>query len=389
MNNKPKLLLFLEGNFDIRVIIGLQSHFDMTLIGPTKNLGINQGIKERLEEAKTPVNLIEVDGGRLLYQIRSFFTLLKASKKHDLILSQESLRGSLNSSLVKILTNRPVITYNGIPPLEYFRCRYTRGQIGLIKWLFGATLIKTLLTINGLIIRKALAGGPYLIRYFEKYFSYVGSMQYYGVDTELYRPVDQDKKSSLKEKYGFSKDSFIIFFSSRVSHEKDPETVLQAVYNLYLKLKKEGRGITLLNLSGGYEKMTALAKELGLKESEAWLQTRPPAHPMKDLPEFYQLSDLVVQASREEGLGISPLEGMACGKPVIASNIGGMKEHLAPYCKMVTPLNVEELQKAIEATMNSESDIEALKESRAYIEKSWSKEVAINALSQELKKLLS
>jgi len=40
----------------------------------------------------------------------------------------------------------------------------------------------------------------------------------------------------------------------------------------------------------------------------------------------YQASDICVQASREEGLGFSPIEAMACGVPAVASAVGGLKE---------------------------------------------------------------
>ena len=50
------------------------------------------------------------------------------------------------------------------------------------------------------------------------------------------------------------------------------------------------------------------------------------AHPHDALPLSYQAADLCVQASREEGLGFSPLEALACGVPVVAAAVGGLTE---------------------------------------------------------------
>ena len=49
-----------------------------------------------------------------------------------------------------------------------------------------------------------------------------------------------------------------------------------------------------------------------------------------DLPRYYQMADLYVSASHSDGSSISLLEAMACGKPVLVSDIPGNREWVSP-----------------------------------------------------------
>ena len=48
--------------------------------------------------------------------------------------------------------------------------------------------------------------------------------------------------------------------------------------------------------------------------------------PDEDLPRFYSYADLLVHPSLSEGFGLTPLEAMACGTPVVSSNAGALPE---------------------------------------------------------------
>ena len=48
--------------------------------------------------------------------------------------------------------------------------------------------------------------------------------------------------------------------------------------------------------------------------------------PHEDMPRFFNSSRLVVTPSRYETFGLPALEGIACGIPVVASNVGGLPE---------------------------------------------------------------
>jgi glycosyltransferase involved in cell wall biosynthesis len=134
----------------------------------------------------------------------------------------------------------------------------------------------------------------------------------------VFRPASAPKEE-LRRRLGIGAGGSLIFFSSRVSPEKDSDTLLDAL----ALLRQEGRDVRLLHRSGGHRALQALAAAHGL--ADAVLATDA-VHPERELPMSYQASDLCVQASRDEGLGFSPLEALACEVPVVATAVGGLRE---------------------------------------------------------------
>jgi len=140
----------------------------------------------------------------------------------------------------------------------------------------------------------------------------------YGVDTEIFSPATESKRV-LKERLGLPPCGSLIFFSSRIAPEKDAETLLIAVRALLDK----GHDLRLLHRSGGYREFLRDAARFGVAQR---VIATDAVHPHAQLPDDYRASDLCVQASREEGLGFSPLEALACGVPVVAARVGGLRE---------------------------------------------------------------
>ena len=71
----------------------------------------------------------------------------------------------------------------------------------------------------------------------------------------------------------------------------------------------------------------------------------------EDLPALYQMAQVFVFPSLYEGFGFPPLEAMACGAPVIASQRGALAETVAEAAYMVEPDNPQALAEAMRKIM--------------------------------------
>lgn len=127
-----------------------------------------------------------------------------------------------------------------------------------------------------------------------------------GVDTlRFVRPV---KDISGREE-------FVITMVAGLRVEKDHETVLKAMTHLThnYRLQLVGGGVK-------EEELKALTGELGLNERVSFMGVR------LDVPEILEQSDIVLLSSHWEGLSLSSIEGMASGRPFIASDVDGLRE---------------------------------------------------------------
>ena len=374
-----RVLFFVEGNTDIRFVTGLSQICSLTMAVPAGPY-VQSGLKERLEAGGVQVHVDEIRGGRLRFQLASLIYLLRRARDFELILCQEVLRGALNCTLVGKVTHTPVVTYMGISPLEYFQCRRERRQIGFFKAWAGESLIQFLMAFNGRLATKCLTMGSYLRDVSLRYCPRTEVGLYYGVDTKIYRPVDETTRVALRRKHDLPAGKFIIFLSSRISHEKDPETVLLAA----AEARRQGLDAVVINLSGGYQEFLDLGQRLFGGAAAEWVLGRPPAHPMTDLPEYYQAADCLAQGSLAEGLGLSPMEALASGTPAVCSDVGGLK-HLREYAHLTPRRDPEAMCRALLwiASNRDQARAQALA-GRDYILRNWDCDKAFSDLKAVL-----
>lgn len=189
---------------------------------------------------------------------------------------------------------------------------------------------------------------------------------YLGVNTKEFKP--ETTNCRLIDKLKLRKDSKIILHASRITDgkkdilkEKGIIILLEAFSqlapkneNLVLliaiarapkKFKEEFR--QALDKLNGYIQLNNLTKRVICKEFE-----------LEDMPCVYNGADIFVLASENETFGQVYLESMACGTPIIGTNLGGVPEVITDNYDgfLVEPNNSSLLMQKIEKLLYDEKD---------------------------------
>lgn len=136
-----------------------------------------------------------------------------------------------------------------------------------------------------------------------------------GVNIKKYLKANHYTKTQL---LGIPKDSFLVTMVARFVPSKRHDTIINAIKKLDNSFHAAFVGGTPED--SGLKKIKILAEESGVADRIHFLYTR------SDVPSILKTSDAVVLASDYEGLSLSSIEGMASGRPFIASNVDGLKE---------------------------------------------------------------
>jgi D-inositol-3-phosphate glycosyltransferase len=147
-----------------------------------------------------------------------------------------------------------------------------------------------------------------------------------GVDTSHFYPIPPDE---AKMAIGIKPDVRMILFVGRIEPLKGLDTLIRAMSNL--KLNHPDHPVHLAIIGGepdaGLQQMSVemarlqkLCDELALDQTVIFLGKRG----QDTLPYYYSAAEMLVMPSHYESFGMVALEAMACGTPVIASEVGGL-----------------------------------------------------------------
>lgn len=147
-----------------------------------------------------------------------------------------------------------------------------------------------------------------------------------GVDITRFTPHDQ---RAARQRLGLDPDRPVVIYVGRMLPRKDVRNVVHAL----ARLREYGVWPVTLILVGGETPepdpvrtpeigvLQQLVADLGLTDAVLFTGHRQP----DELPWYYSAGDVAVTTPWYEPFGLTPLEAMACGRPVVGSDVGGIR----------------------------------------------------------------
>ncbi|RLC93561.1 MAG: glycosyltransferase family 1 protein, partial [Chloroflexi bacterium] len=147
-----------------------------------------------------------------------------------------------------------------------------------------------------------------------------------GVDTERFHPIPA---AHAKERIGLCEDCCVILFVGRIEPLKGIDNLLRAIAQVVGKRPDLRAGLIVPIIGGDPDRiheddemvrLQELREELGIGDVVTFLGAKD----QDTLQYYYSAAEMVVMPSDYESFGMVALEAMACGAPVIASDVGGL-----------------------------------------------------------------
>ena len=144
----------------------------------------------------------------------------------------------------------------------------------------------------------------------------------YKINGVGFRPqfsmLNLDEKKILRQNMGFDDDEYIVLYTAQFIKRKNHEFIIECIPSLLKEIKK----IKLVFVGNGelFMKIKEKVSANHLDDCVIFMGGR------NDVYKFCQIADIYISSSLQEGLCVSNLEAMACGLPLVLSNIRGQKD---------------------------------------------------------------
>jgi D-inositol-3-phosphate glycosyltransferase len=146
-----------------------------------------------------------------------------------------------------------------------------------------------------------------------------------GVDLDRFMPGSREQ---ARTRLGLRQDAVVLAFVGRIQPLKAPDVVLQAAARLVADDPILRERLVVLVVGGasgsGLEEPAALAKLAGDLGISDLVRFEPPADQDR-LADIYRAATVTMVPSHNESFGLVALESQACGTPVIAAAVGGLR----------------------------------------------------------------
>lgn len=242
---------------------------------------------------------------KLLSIVRGFFMGLKIIKKHhiDLVTTYDAFESSLLGYLYKLLTGVKLnIQLHG----DFFSNPYWRKEVPLnrLRWHLGLAILKKADSIRAVsqrikndLIKRGIAREKITV-------------------FPIYTPWEnlglKEPEFKLKERY--TQFDFIVLMMGRLERVKRIDIAIKA-FSKFVKQNSKS-GLLIVGEGSRERGLKNLVNELGLPNSVIFIPWT------RDIVSFYKGADCVLLTSEYEGWSRVAIEAMACGCPVIMTDVG-------------------------------------------------------------------
>src|SRR3990170_1191801 len=309
-------------------------------------------------------------------QINSFKTFLKCVNESDLIhVHGHPYLSSLYAAKLAKSYAKPVILTQHNTFIEYENTFWDH-----VEWLNDASVGKQVIKNSDRII----AGSNPTKRYVHSLGADPAktSVLHNGVDVNRFAP-SKTLRDETRRKLGIPTKATVILTVRRLVYKNGIDTLIETAATAL----KQNPKLVFLVVGTGPDLAQVQAKTAQLGISENFKLTGFVSD--AELPAYYNAADLFALPSKSgEGLPLVALEAMACGIPVIATDVGGIREIiLADTGKLVPPDSPQQMSEAV--LEFSSRDLSELKRKlRVTIEQKFSWEKNVESLLEIYEELI-
>ena len=288
-------------------------------------------IKRDLEELGIPYYQIDFSRNvfRLDRAVKAYFQTVHLLKQQrfDFIHCHSPIGGMIGRLAGHASRTKVMYTAHGFHFFKGAPRRYWMFIYPIEKYCSKYT--DMLLTINQEDYHRALE------KFHAKRTEYIPGV---GIDVAKLQNVSVDVKEKRKE-LGIPEDAFLVLSVGEVNDNKNHETVIRA----FAKAEIPNSFYLICGKGAKTEELKELCKKLGVEEQVKFLGFR------SDAKQICNCADVFAFPSKREGLGLSALEAMAAGRPLLTSNVHGINDYsingMSGY--NCAPLDVEGFAKAM------------------------------------------
>ena len=202
-----------------------------------------------------------------------------------------------------------------------------------------------------------------------KYLKHECDIVYHGINIADFSPISKEQASALKLKLGLPNQKLIGCFG-RIRKQKGTDVFIDSM----IRLLPENPGWSALIMGRATEQHTSFLKEQRVKIAAAGLENRiifGGEAPVDKIADYYRCLSLFIAPQRWEGFGLTPLEAMACGVPIVATKVGAFPEIIleGETGHLIDPGKIDQMVEAAGRVMDEPETLEKFSiKSRAHME---------------------